>query len=287
MYYLYLLGCIICIASSSIFSALFNRKNIFRGNTSNIYAFVNVVAVQLGWIILYILDWSFDSGVLLYALAFGACYTAANIGIINAIRYGSISLSSLFQQLSLVAVAVWGFFFWDTKFGIITAIGLILVIVSLCLCLLNGGGNSGFSFKWIIYVALSFFGNAGCSIITKTQQMKYNGQYGAQFMAFASLFSLVICLSMFLRTNTHNFFEVMKYSWYLPVIAGVLNVLLNLFIMRLAVSPLSPALIYPAISVGGILVVSLTSALAFKEKMSRRQWIGVGVGAVAVALLSL
>jgi drug/metabolite transporter (DMT)-like permease len=34
-------------------------------------------------------------------------------------------------------------------------------------------------------------------------------------------------------------------------------------------------------------IVTVFSLLVFKEKMSRRQWLGVVIGAVAVVLLSL
>jgi multidrug transporter EmrE-like cation transporter len=41
------------------------------------------------------------------------------------------------------------------------------------------------------------------------------------------------------------------------------------------------------IAVGGLAVTSIFSLVAFKEKLHWWQWVGVAVGAVAVALLSL
>ena len=80
---------------------------------------------------------------------------------------------------------------------------------------------------------------------------------------------------------------MMKTAWWMPVGAGVCNVLLNLLVMQLAVSELSPSLIYPTIGVGGISVVAVFSLAVFKEKMLWRQWLGVAIGAVAVILLSI
>ena len=76
-------------------------------------------------------------------------------------------------------------------------------------------------------------------------------------------------------------------SCSLPVFAGICIVVLNVFVMKLALSDLTPSLIYPVIGVGGLAVVIVSSLLIFKEKMSLKQWIGVGVGAVAVVLLSI
>ena len=57
--------------------------------------------------------------------------------------------------------------------------------------------------------------------------------------------------------------------------------------MLMAVTTLSPSLIYPVIGVGSLAVVTIFSLFVFKEKMHWWQWVGVAVGALAVALLSI
>ena len=79
----------------------------------------------------------------------------------------------------------------------------------------------------------------------------------------------------------------MKKSWYFPIIAGSCNVVLNLFVLLLASTSLSPSLIYPVIGVGGLMIVTLISLFVFKEKLRWQQWLGIGIGAVATALLSI
>lgn len=69
--------------------------------------------------------------------------------------------------------------------------------------------------------------------------------------------------------------------------AGACNVVLNLFVMLMALSTLSPSLIYPVIGVGGLVVVTVFSLVAFKEKMYWRQWLGVGIGVAAIGILSV
>ena len=69
--------------------------------------------------------------------------------------------------------------------------------------------------------------------------------------------------------------------------AGICNLILNVFVMLMAVTDLSPSLIYPVIGVGGLAVITVFSLLVFKEKMRWWQWLGVAVGAIAVLLLSI
>ena len=69
--------------------------------------------------------------------------------------------------------------------------------------------------------------------------------------------------------------------------AGVSNAVLNLLVIALASSSLSPSLIYPVIAVGGLTITTLCSALLFREKLHWRQWLGVFIGIAAVTVLSI
>jgi uncharacterized membrane protein len=58
-------------------------------------------------------------------------------------------------------------------------------------------------------------------------------------------------------------------------------------VMLLATSILSPSLVYPAISVGGLVLVAIFSLFVFKEKLKWWQWVGIVLGTIATALLSI
>jgi drug/metabolite transporter (DMT)-like permease len=106
-------------------------------------------------------------------------------------------------------------------------------------------------------------------------------------MAFATLFSLVVCLFIYLRSDKSDTKPMLKRSGWVPVCAAICNLILNLMVILMASTDLSPSLIYPLIGVGGLSIVTVFSLVVFKEKMSRRQWLGVAIGAIAVVLLSL
>ncbi len=46
-------------------------------------------------------------------------------------------------------------------------------------------------------------------------------------------------------------------------------------------------LVYPALSVGTILLVTAAGALLFREKLTRREWAGLGLILAALVLLNL
>lgn len=289
MPYIYLISSVFFMASSSVFGTFYNRKSKDRKDASALYNLLFVFTVFIGWGILFAVEPSFNWGVLPYSLAFGVFYTVCQIGNINALKTGPTALTSLMLQLSLIAVTIWGFFFWGAKFTWLVGTGLILVAFALWLCLYTGKQQEEkrISWKWFVFALMAFFGNAGASIVQKTQQMKFDGEYGNMLMLFAMGISTVFCLVNYLRSDKTDTRIILKTASPFPIIAGGCNVLLNLFVMLMAISTLSPSLIYPVLAVGGLSITSVVSVWIFKEKLAWWQWLGVTVGAIAVTLLSL
>lgn len=275
-------------AASSVFGQLFNRKNEGKKDSSAFYSILLLVSVCSGWGILYVLDFSFDLSVIPYSILFAVSYTVCNIGTINALKYGPTALTSLFISLSLILTTIWGFIFWSAKITVSVIIGLVFVVIAIYLCLYtNKKEEKKVSRKWLFFVLLGFFGNAGCTIIQRTQQVKFHGQHGSMLMLFAMFFSAITCFAMYLKSDKRDTAAMLKRTWWAPASAGACNVVLNVFVMLMAVSTLSPSLIYPVIGVGGLVVVTVFSLVVFKEKMCWRQWLGVGIGVAAIGILSV
>ena len=291
MAYLYLIASLFCMSTSSIFGAFFNRKTVGKKNPTDLYNLIVCLSAFVGWAILFAINPSFDAGVLLYAVGFGICYIICQIGLINALQCGPVSLTSLILQLSLIGTTVWGFFFWDTPFTLTVALGLVLVVIALWLCLYTGkvkdGAQSKITLKWLIFALMAFLGNIGCSIIQRTQQTKFNGQHGNLLMVCALFVSVIFTLILYLRSDKSDSKVIVKTSMAFPILTGVCNVLLNLFVILLATSPIPPSVVYPVIAVGGLSITSICSLVIFREKLRIWQWFGIAIGAASVVLLSI
>ena len=290
MPYLYLISAILCMASSSVFGGYYNKQNENKRGSSSLYNLIQISCAFLAWLVIFLLDASFNAKVLLYALGFGLFYTVCMVGMINALKTGPIVLTSLFLQLSLIGVTIWGFFFWDASVTPLVVAGLLLVALSLWLCLYKGkkeDGEEKINVKWLIFVAMMFVGNAGCSIVQRTQQSAFNGEHGGLLMVGAMLISTLTSFILFMKDDRSTAKVTAKTSWYFPALAGVCNVGLNVFVMLLATSSLSPSFIYPVLSVGGLAVSMIFSIVAFHERLKWWQWLGFAIGVIAVVILSL
>lgn len=294
MPYFYLVSSVFLLSATSVFGAYYDRKCALNKGATPFFNLVRILSSFLCWLIIFAFDFSFDAKVLLYSLAFGACFTMATVGLMYAIKFGSVAITTLILQSSLIGVTVWGLMFWGASFTITVGVGLALVIIAIALCVISGKSDgeteddkkkSGV--KWLIASLIMFVGNAGCSIIQREQQIAFNGKHGSMLMVFALIISSVVCVILFVKSDRTETKTLLKKGWYFPVAAGVANGILNFFVILLATSTLSPSLIYPVLAVGGLCVTMLFSLFAFKEKLKWWQWLGFALGTVAIALLNL
>lgn len=288
MDYLYLIMAVFFMASLSIMSAFFNRR-VERKNATALYCMVYTAVATVCWAIMFLRDGSYDWGVAPYALIFAVCFTACNAAMVKGIQLGSVVITSLVCQLSLIGVTVWGFLAWNTQVTWLVIIGLILVAVALWLCLYTGKKEpqKKVSLKWIGCLVVLFISNAACTIVQRTQQNQFNGQYGNFFMLLSVIMSLVACIVIYCKQGTAGTGSMLKKAGAFPVAAGICNALLNLLTIVLATSSLSPSLIYPVIAIGGLSLTTVCSAVIFREKMLWQQWIGVLLGMIGVVVLSI
>lgn len=285
---------IFLLASAVLFSALgstilpgfYTRRNLGLRGQSDLYNLCRHFGILVFWGIYYAFHFSFEPAVLPYCLLIAIGYITC-FWILDAMECGPLSLTSLFVSLSLVVSSVYGFIFWDVKVTVLSALGLCLVVVSLWLVLHKGKAQKPISKKWLLLVAIFFWGNAAYSIGQRAQQMAWNGEHKGELMFFGLLLTCIGALVRYLVRRRKGFDKIPAKTLVIPFAASLINGFYNLFVMMLATRPLSPSIIYPAIAVGALALTSVFSFAILKEKMKWWQWLGIAVGAVAVGLLSI
>ncbi len=289
MTYGYLLLAMTFSATITVGGRLYNDINQHRAHVSKLYNLLVPVFASLSWLVLWGLDFSFDRGVLPYSLLYGVTYSCFTVGMQGALRTGSTSLTALIKQVALVGVSFWGFLFWDTPFTLVSAAGIVLIVVSLTLCLVTKEpeAESGQLFKWLFFSALILVGNAGCSIVQRYQQMAFDYQHKNMFMFFGVFFAAVVSLFPAWREDHADWGAALRSSWMYPALAGFSSAAANVFILLLVRHGMSPVIIYPGVAVGGLMITILISLLFFHERLRALQRWGLAAGAVALVLLNL
>ena len=167
----------------------------------------------------------FESSLIGYCVAFATVYSLCNIGIVQAIRHGSLSITMLIYSYSLVIPAFYGVVALKEPVTVFTWTGLFLLAVSLFL--LNFKNETvKISAKWIVFILMAFVGNGMCSTVQKIQQSTFDGAYKNEFMIIALFISGVfLILVSFISQKNNNPLKVLPFAACKGVANGVVNLL--------------------------------------------------------------
>ncbi len=196
------------------------------------------------------------------------------------IRRNGVVLSSTFMKLGLlVSIAVSVVFFHEIPDLLQTA-GFCLAVAAIVLINWKKESGSTADFKAGLFLLL-FAGGMGDAMA------KIFGELGdpalePHFLTYTFLVALILCTALMAGKKQ------MPGKW--ETIFGILISVPNFFSVKFLLGALEhiPAVIvYPVYSVATILVVTMTGVLVFKERLEKRQWIGMGLILVALALLNV
>lgn len=227
----------------------------------------------------------FDLSFIPYSIGFATSYAIATVFLVLAIAYGSLSLTSLFFSYSLMIPTLYGLVFLKDDISVVFILGLALLVVSLFLANKNDK-KAKFSFKWIICVILAFLGNGMCTVVQNMQQVAFDGAYKNEFMIVALAIVALVMSIMSLIKERKAMKVYAKAGWHWALICGLLNGMVNLFVMILS-SLMPVSVMFPLISAGGLVVTYLVSRFVYKESLTKLQFVGFILGLAAVVFLNI
>ena len=270
--------------AQSISNKSFNLRNPDGGEYT--YTCISCAVAALFFAVTAGGNLTFVKELYVYSFGFALSYGAAILFLFLAIKHGSLALTTLVMSYSLIIPALVGLVVYDEKASVSLFIGLALLCISLALINNKGEEKTIINIKWIVYVLLAFFGNGMCSTVQQMQQRKFGGEYKSEFMIAALLMIVIMMVVLLMVFERKIFFKALRSGFVFPVISGAANGAVNLFVMlMLALVPAS--VMFPLISAGDIVVTSAISVLFYKEKLTKRQLVGILFGVAAIVFLNL
>ena len=279
-----LISCMLCLSLQNVFSKQYNINNSKMPLT---FCFGSTAFASLVFICNSGFKFSFRPMLIPYSLCFAAAYICASLGLVVAIGCGSMSLSSLLINYSLIIPGIYGIAFLDEQIKPTMVIGMLFFFISMALVnLRTGEEKSSKKTAWLIAITVAFVGNGMCSTVQKMQQLKFSGGFKNEFMLLSFLFIILIMLPAGLAREKQSAFSAVKGGWQWFAFYGLANGLVNLLVMVTS-AKIPVSVLFPVISAGGIIISSAVSVLVYGEKLSRRQSIGIIIGLIAIVFLNL
>jgi drug/metabolite transporter (DMT)-like permease len=126
------------------------------------------------------------------------------------------------------------------------------------------------------------------------QSSEYKGELNA-FLVIAFITACLLMTTLSVVTSKKEKVSILarkddgKIDWVailIPVGAGIMGAVnhkLNLYLSGVMPS----AVFFPIVNGGGLVLTTLSAVVLFRERLSGRQWIGVGLGIASVIFLCL
>ena len=283
MQIIYLISVILGISGQDILKKCFSEKT--RGN--GVYTFSMLSCLfSAAFFILTASDFRRNTELIPYACFFAIPYGTAIVSTVLALRCGPLSLTALISSFSLMIPTFYGLIFLKDPVGFGLYPGLLLLGAALFLINKKGNETKGVSLKWLICVLLAFLGNGLCSVAQTMQQKRFCGQFKNEFMIISLLISVGIMGLFAVLKERKSAGKAIRAGWYLSMGCGILNGVVNLFVMILT-GLMNVSLLFPLVSVGGIVLTFIVSKVFYKEKLTTAQHIGFLLGIGAIVFLNL
>ena len=209
------------------------------------------------------------------ALVFGATTALGNLYKMLALSCGPMHITLLITTSSMIIPTMSGVLFGE-QFSIAKLVA-VLILIGFIYMSFEKSNDGKISKKWILYILLAFLFQGSIGVLQKIHQSSaHRGELnGFLFVAF-------ICSFLYSRLRAGKTFSELRFTKKhisIAIVCGICAYAMN--ILNLKLSGLLPSqLFFPVINGSAIVLSSLISVLLFKEKLSKKQSIGL-IGGIA------
>lgn len=190
------------------------------------------------------------------------------------------AMTVTFNKVGVLIPAILSVIFFHESPTILQILGVAVSMTSIVLVYFQKGAVNVITSRLCLLGTL-FFGGMG-DFISKVYESHGAQEVGSFYLFYLYLFSSLLGLIMLLKKDRH----IGKVELGFGVITGVINQLIAKFLLR-SLSFLPAFVVFPLFSVGVILTVNIINVLYFKEKLSKRQYVAIGLMVAACTLLNL
>ena len=229
-------------------------------------------------------------------VVFGAVTALQGITNIAALQVGPMSYTSVIISFSTLISALSGVMFFDESLGWAQIAGIVLMLASFVLAAKSDGDEKKANLKWLFLCLIAFVATGGIGVMQKVHQSsEYLSELNA-FLIIAFISSAVLCsiFAALLKRRESRFADAKekgnkskKRFWLLlgiMIASGACVAVNNKFNLYLS-GVMDSAVFFPIVNGGGLVLTTLAAVLLFKEKLSKKQWIGVVLGIASVVFL--
>ena len=195
------------------------------------------------------------------------------------IQKNGVVLTSIFQKLGLIVQVLISIIFFKEQPEIIQVIGIAICLVAVIMINFEKE-QTAINFKLGLLLILLTSGL--CDGMSKIHEELGNPLLADHFLFYTFGMALLLCVILILvKKETFGWRDI-----GFGILLGVPNYFSASFLLK-ALNDIAAVIVFPTFSVATVVVITLTGLLVFKEKLSKKQWIAMGLILVALVLLNI
>lgn len=195
-------------------------------------------------------------------------------------RRNGVVLSASFMKLGLLVPMVVSIFWFGEAPGVLHIVGFCIAIAAIILINYDPRKATTAGSK-IGLIVLLLVGGIG-DVMAKLYQELGNPALSAQFLLYTFGGALVLSLILMVWKKERPG----KSELIFGILVAIPNYFSSKFLLA-ALAQLEAVIVYPCYNVGTILVATLAGIWLFRERLQKRQWIGMAAILTALVLLNL
>lgn len=209
----------------------------------------------------------------------GALYLVGLLLVQLNIRKNGIVLTSIFQKLGLIVQVFISIVFFKEQTETAQIVGIVICLIAVVMVNFEKEQTT-INFKLGLILILLVSGL--CDGMSKIHEEMGNLVLADQFLLYTFGVALILCVALILVKKESFGWKDVGFG----ILLGVPNYFSASFLLK-ALNDIAAVIVFPTFSVATVVVITLTGLLVFKEKLSKKQWIAMGLILIALVLLNI
>jgi drug/metabolite transporter (DMT)-like permease len=227
-------------------------------------------------------DWFYGS------MALGVMFILVFSLMVITTQKGGMSVVSVASKMSVAIPVLFVIVYYDEPLGPLKIIGILMALVSVYLVSVRRRDGLSIDMKFFIFPLLVFLGSGLIESSIKFLENTYVPD--SEISLFSANTFLFACLTGSLMFGFRALSGKAKFSWK-DILGGFLLGIPNyfsiyFFILALRIDGLDSSSIFIINNVSIVLLSTLLGIICFKEKISPKNWIGIGIAILSILLIT-
>lgn len=227
-------------------------------------------------------DWFYGS------MALGVMFILVFSLMVITTQKGGMSVVSVASKMSVAIPVLFVIAYYDEPLGLLKITGILMALVSVYLVSVRRRDGLSIDMKFFIFPLLVFLGSGLIESSIKFVENTYVPD--SEISLFSANTFLFACLTGSLVFGYRALSGRAKFSWK-DVLGGFLLGIPNyfsiyFFILALRIDGLDSSSIFIINNVSIVLLSTLLGIVCFKEKISPKNWIGIGIAILSILLIT-